>query len=235
MKRNLLILSLIFLVSAFNYSLSNTIKTTSISEKITKNEEGEKEKDPEDEKKKEKKKDPRLSGRIVGLKIGGGPTSVTDFNSFQKNKGGFYVGLSREFLFGKYIGLSVEGNYWLSGYTNDTSLAKISFNYISVPVMVNLNLKGFYIAAGMYAALNLRSSVELGNNKTYYGFQNNLFQQFDWGAVFNVGFKWRFLGFDLRYVLGLQDVLKFTPEKWRNSALFFGVSLHLMKRVKKKD
>ena len=182
---------------------------------------------------KEKKgKSSTISGRIVGLKIGGGPVSVTDFNNFQKNKGGFYVGLSREFLFGKVLGLSVEGNYWLTGYTNDTSFAKVSFNYLSVPVMLNVNLKGFYFAAGMYGAINLRTSRELGNTKEYFGFQNNLFQQWDWGAVFNIGFKWKFLGFDVRYVMGLQDVLKFTPEKWRNSGLFFGASLHLMKRKK---
>lgn len=182
--------------------------------------------------KEKKEKSSALSGRIVGLKIGGGPVSVTDFNNFQKNKSGFYVGLSREFLFGKVLGLSVEGNYWLTGYTNDTSFAKVSFNYLSVPVMLNVNLEGFYFAAGIYGAVNLRTSRKIGDDKEYFGFQNNLFQQWDWGAVFNIGFKWRFLGFDVRYVMGLQDVLKFTPEKWRNSGLFFGASLHLMSRKK---
>jgi hypothetical protein len=176
--------------------------------------------------------DNRESGRIVGLKIGGGPVNVSDFKNFQKHKGGFYVGISKEFLFTKTIGLSVEGHYWLTGFTNDTTFVKTSFNYISVPVQLNININKFYIAAGLYGAINLRSSEVLNDSKEYFGFQNNRYQQFDWGAVFNIGFKWRFLGFDVRYVMGLQDVVKDMPGKQYNSALFFGASFHLMKRPK---
>lgn len=184
--------------------------------------------------KNQKKSNEDLTGRIIGLKIGGGSSNVSDFKNFQKHKGAFYVGLSKEFLFTNIIGLSVEANYWLTGYTNETTLVKTSFNYISVPLMLNINIKKLYIGLGLYGALNLRSSERFNNDVDYYGFQNNKYSSTDWGAVFNIGFKWRFLGFDLRYVMGLQDVVKYLPGNQFNSTLFFGTSFHIMKKVKKK-
>lgn len=171
---------------------------------------GDSKNDKKSKREKKAEKNKPLKNRIVRLKIEGGQVSVTDFSKFQINKGSFYVGLYREFLFVKYTGLCIEENYWLNGFNNDSSLAKVSFNYISVPVMFNFNIKGFYFAAGIYGAINLKTSREIGPVKEYFGFQNSVYQQFDWGAVFNIGFKWKFPGFDIRYIMGLKDVLKFT-------------------------
>jgi len=231
MKNLQLIISFICILFVSNWSFSGTysdhdstytkVKKTAFYYSIL---DGEKEK---------KKKEPTTSGRIAGLKIGGGTANIINSGQFQQHKAAFFVGLSKEFLLTKVIGISVEGNYWLTGFVNDTVLTKVSFNYLSVPVMLNVNIASFYFAVGMYGALNLRTSERIGNSaRLYYGFQNNKYGQWDWGAVFNIGFKWRFLGFDVRYVMGLQDVLKQSSGSYTNSALFFGASLHLMRKKK---
>jgi hypothetical protein len=167
---------------------------------------------------------PLNAQKVVGIKSGylysGYNTGYSSSDIHAGGKNGWYIGVTKEFRFGKVIGLQTEFLYQLLGY--ETGISKFNLNYLQIPVNLNINIGPFYLAAGAYGSMLVAGNEKIGETKLKHGW--NSFTWGDWGFTFGTGLKFKRFAIDVRYQMGMQD---FTVSAgwFNNEAIMVGGSI----------
>ena len=146
-------------------------------------------------------------------------------------KAGVVIGIATEIpLGGDVFSLQPELLFHQKGYTSEYMESEISesytitMNYLELPVLAKVNFGNFYAATGTYFGFGVggkykgsntymghtvhhEGKVKFGEEPDNYAGSNQYVNPFDFGLQFGAGVKVRVVVIDLRFGLGLTDLI----------------------------
>jgi len=146
------------------------------------------------------------------------------------SKAGFIVGLASEISLGDLFVLQPEVLFHQKGYTTKYADSEVSdsykttLNYLEVPVLARVNFGRFYAATGPYVAFGIggkykgtdtymgqtvehEGKVNFGEEPDNYNGSDQYINAVDFGIQIGAGVKVSAIVIDLRYGLGLTDMV----------------------------
>lgn len=170
----------------------------------------------------------------IGAKAGVNATKI-DGKSFKEEFDyNYLVGFFAEIGVGKKLSVNPELIYSQTSSTRDTSFnnvlpgfnkdqTKAKLNYLSIPILLNLQLAGpLHIEAGP------QFSVLTSSSKTLLQNGEQAFKKGDFSMVGGVQLKLSAFRISGRYVVGLSNISDLpSQEKWKNQAIQVAVGFAL--------
>ncbi|MCF3109838.1 PorT family protein [Niabella sp. CC-SYL272] len=170
----------------------------------------------------------------IGAKAGVNATKI-DGKSFKEEFNyNYLVGFFAEIGISQKLSVNPELIYSQASSTRDTSFknvlpdfnkdqTKAKLNYLSIPILLNLQLAGpLHIEAGP------QFSVLTSSSKTLLQNGEEAFKKGDFSMVGGVQLKFNALRVSGRYVIGLSNISDLSSqEKWKNQALQVAVGFAL--------
>ncbi|WP_018630857.1 porin family protein [Niabella aurantiaca] len=170
----------------------------------------------------------------IGAKAGINATKITGKSFKEEFNYNYLVGFFAEIGVGQKVSINPELIYSQASSTRDTSFknvlpdfnkdqTKAKLNYISIPILLNVQLAGpLHIEAGP------QFGVLTSSNKTLLQNGEEAFKKGDFSMVGGVQLKFNALRVSGRYVIGLSNVSDITTQdKWKNQALQVAVGFAL--------
>jgi Outer membrane protein beta-barrel domain len=144
----------------------------------------------------------------------------------EKSKSGFYAGIFASVPFSKSFSLVPELFYSSQGanYQNSYGNGNLSYDYFNIPVLLRFKMKmGIYFETGIQTGI-LLSANEKNNGTTTEIMYKTYSTDFAWPVGLGYQIPGRHFGIDLRYNLGLINVLKSGSDaNVKNSVFQFGI------------
>ncbi len=166
-----------------------------------------------------------------GIKLGGNLYTIekepktTHSNDMQYF---FHAGVSYNIPVGKMFSLQPEFLYSGEGIreknTNFESSTRLQ--YIQVPLMIQWNMSGFYIEAGpQFGVLAQAKSTDTNNGITQKQNLKEEVKQTAFSVGGGLGYKMSKLGFGVRYLKGISNLLKEgQPGEWNSNGWQVGLT-----------
>jgi hypothetical protein len=144
----------------------------------------------------------------------------------EKSKSGFNAGVYANLPFSNSISLVIEFIYSSqgAGFQYSTSTGTLYYDYLNIPVLIR-----YKIPRGVYFETGLQSSILLSANKKSNGSSSSIMYQtyssdFAWPIGLGYQFPDQHFGIDIRYNLGLTNILKsYSDVSVKNSVFQFGI------------
>jgi len=170
----------------------------------------------------------------IGAKAGVNATKISGKSFKEEFNYNYLVGFFAEIGVGQKLSVNPELIYSQASSTRDTSIknvlpdfnkdqTKAKLNYLSIPILLNLQLAGpLHIEAGPQFSILTSSDKNLLDNG------KDAFKKGDFSMVGGVQLKFNALRLSGRYVIGLSNVSDLpSQEKWKNQALQVAIGVAL--------